>query len=68
MPTLKGTEVSLSYVQCFLYLISPTINISIFHITRLDTSWTGLVYSSVDGLRIFHALATANNAEIYIRK
>ena len=22
MPTLKGTEASLSYVQCFLYLVS----------------------------------------------
>ena len=32
VPTLKGTEVSLLYVQCFLYLVS-LINISIFHIT-----------------------------------
>ena len=30
MPTLKGTEASLSYVQCFLYLVSPSINVSIF--------------------------------------
>ena len=22
MPTLKGTEASLSYIQCFLYLVS----------------------------------------------
>ena len=29
---LKGTEVSLSYVQCFLYLTSSSINVSIFHI------------------------------------
>ena len=28
MPTLKGTEVS--YVQCFLYLVSSPINVSIF--------------------------------------
>ena len=30
MPTLKGTEVSLSYVECFLYLVSSSINVSIF--------------------------------------
>ena len=39
--TLKGTEVSLSYVQCFLYLES-SINVSIFHMTWLDTFWTDL--------------------------
>ena len=44
MPTLKGTEVSLFYVQCFLYLVSSSINISIFHITWLDTFWTDLVH------------------------
>ena len=44
MPTLKGTEVSLSYVQCFLYLVSSSIDVSIFHITWLDTFWTDLVY------------------------
>ena len=38
--TLKGTEASLSYVQCFLYLVSSAINVSIFHITWLDTFWT----------------------------
>ena len=32
VPTLKGTEASLSYVQCFLYLVSCSINVSIFHI------------------------------------
>ena len=26
VPTLKGTEASLSYVQCFLYLVSSSIN------------------------------------------
>ena len=36
VPTLQGTEASLSYVQCFLYLVS-SINVSIFHITRLET-------------------------------
>ena len=28
--TLKGTEVSLSYGQCFLYLVSFSINVSVF--------------------------------------
>ena len=36
VPTFKGTEVSLSYVQCFLYLVS-SVSVSIFHITWLDT-------------------------------
>ena len=27
VPTLKGTEVSLSYVQCFLYLVSSSISV-----------------------------------------
>ena len=40
--TLKGTEASLSYVQCFLYLVS-SINISIFHIIWLATFWTDLM-------------------------
>ena len=35
--TLKGTEASLSCVQCFLYLVSSSINASIFYITCLDT-------------------------------
>ena len=43
VPTLKGTEASLSYVQCFLYLVSSSINISIFHSTWLDTFWTDLI-------------------------
>ena len=30
VPTLKGTEVSWSYVQYFLYLVSSSINVSIF--------------------------------------
>ena len=45
MHTLKGTEVSLSYVQCFFYLVSSSINISIFHITWLDTFWPDLIHS-----------------------
>ena len=35
--TLKETEVSLFYVQCFLYLVSSSLKVSSFHITRLDT-------------------------------
>ena len=31
VPTLKGTEVSLSYVQCFLYLVSSSINVCFSH-------------------------------------
>ena len=37
VPTLKGTEVLLSYVQCFLCLLSSSVNTSNFHITWLDT-------------------------------
>ena len=36
VPTLKGTEVSLSYVQCFLYLVSLSINASVFHSKWMD--------------------------------
>ena len=36
---LKGTEMSLSCVQCLLYLVSSSINVSIFHMTWLDTFW-----------------------------
>ena len=32
VPTLEKTEVSLSCVQCFLYLVSSSINVSIFHV------------------------------------
>ena len=44
MPTLKGTEVSLSYVQCFSYLIPSSIKCLIFLSTWLDTFWTDLIY------------------------
>ena len=44
VPTLKGTEASLSYVQCFLYLVSSSVNVSIFPITWLDTFLTDFVY------------------------
>ena len=43
---LKGTEASLSFVQCSLYLVSSSINVSIFHITWLNTFWTDLIYDS----------------------
>ena len=36
VPTLKGTEASLSYVQRFLYLVSSSIHVSIFHSTWMD--------------------------------
>ena len=45
MPTLKGTEASLSYIQCFLYLVSSSINVSICHYTWLGTFWTDLVFN-----------------------
>ena len=44
VPTLKETEVSLSCIQCFLYLVSSSINVSIFHIACLDTLWIDLVH------------------------
>ena len=44
VPTLKGTEVSLSCVQCFFYLVSSSVHVSIFHIIWLDTFWTDLIY------------------------
>ena len=44
VPALKGTEISLSYIQCFLYLLLSSINVSTFHITWLDTFWTDLVH------------------------
>ena len=37
---LKGTEGSLSYVQCFLHLVSPSIKVAVFHITWMVTFWT----------------------------
>ena len=44
MPTLKGTEASLSYIQCFLYLVSSSRNVSICHSTWLDPFWTDLMF------------------------
>ena len=42
VPTLKGAEAS--FVLCTIYLVSSSINVSIFHITWLDTFRTDLVY------------------------
>ena len=46
MPTLKGAEASLPYVQCFLHLVSSATNVSVFHIAWLDTFWRDLVITS----------------------
>ena len=43
MATLQGTETSVAYVQCFFYLVSSSINVSICHSTWLGTFWTDLV-------------------------
>ena len=47
VPTLKGTEVSLPYVQCFLYFVSSSINVSIFHSTWLNIFCTDLIYTYI---------------------
>ena len=50
VPNSKGTEASLSYVQCFLYLVSSSVNVS-FYITWLDTymldQWTQNIHVQV---------------------
>ena len=46
--TLKGTEASLSCVLCFLYLVSSSVNVSVFHSTWLTTFWTDLIYAFTD--------------------
>ena len=43
MPTLKGTEASLSYVKCLLYLVSSSTNVFIVLIARMYTSWKDLI-------------------------
>ena len=45
VPTLKGTKVSLSYVQYFLYLVFSVMNLCIFYSTWMDTFWTDLLYA-----------------------
>ena len=44
VPTLKGTEASLSYVQYFSYLVTSSINFSIFHSTWLGTFCTDCMF------------------------
>ena len=44
VPTLKQTGVSLSYIQCFLYLVSSSVTVSVFHITWLDTFLSDFVF------------------------
>ena len=46
--TLKRTKTSLSYVRCFLYFVSSSINASIFQVTWLHTFWTDLIYKWFD--------------------
>ena len=53
VPSLKGTEASLSYVQCFLYLVS-SINVSIFHSTWLETFWTDFIIYRSSPLPFWH--------------
>ena len=43
VPTLKGTEASLSYIQCFLHLVSSSVNVYVFLITWLGNFWTDLI-------------------------
>ena len=47
-----GTEASLSYVQCFLYLASSPIYVSIFHIKWLDNFWTDLIVLCITSIYI----------------
>ena len=42
----EGDWETLSCVQCFLYLVSSSINVSNFHITCLDVFWICLLYTS----------------------
>ena len=37
-------------VLCTMFLVSPSINISIFHITRLDAFWTDLTCALTKGV------------------
>ena len=47
----NGTEVPLSYVQCFMYLVSSSVNVSTFHIAWLDTFWTDLKHITKEGMQ-----------------
>ena len=65
MPTLKGTDVSLSYVQCFLYLVSSSMNVFIFHVTWLDTFWTNLV---CEGARMGKGLSLLGKSPHFLKE
>ena len=58
VPTLKGTELSLPYVQCFLCLVPSSVNVSIFHITCLGTFWTELVHINMNNWCLYFKLVT----------
>ena len=45
--TWKRTEASLSYVQCFSYFVSSSINVSFFHFMWMDTFRTDLIMSVI---------------------
>ena len=41
----EGTKVSLSYVQCFFYLVSFSVNVSVFHSAWVDSFWIDLLFT-----------------------
>ena len=43
----EGPEESLSCVQCFLYLVSSSINVSIFDVTWLNTYMCAYIYTHI---------------------
>ena len=73
-PTLKGTEASFPCVKCFLYLVSSSRNVSIFHVTWLGTFWTDQVwfpfqlnykcFRNVKSLASYSAVKTINICKI----
>ena len=67
MPTLKGTEASLSCVQCFLYLVPFKINVSTFHSTWLDTSKTFYELSSCVIGQTFLRFSIKKNGEKFFQ-
>ena len=74
VPTLKGTEASLSSVQCFLCLVSSSVSVSIFHSMWLDAFWTDLMchnyVTQIYGSTILAHLSFAYGSQIknYFRK
>ena len=43
---LEGDRGIIVLCTCFLYIVSSSINVSIFHITWLDTFWTDLIFTA----------------------